>query len=680
MKFERLFQPIMINHMQLRNRIMMPAMHHLYTENGYCTPRFTEYYRRRGEGGAGLIVVGSCRFDEYGAKDNSMSLAEEDKVPGWQEFMKAMHETGAKVGVQLYHAGRYMPAKDVPCGKPALSPSATYCPYTKETAPEMRKEQIAHLLDKYAEGADRAKRAGFDAVEISMSSGYLLNQFLSPLTNLRTDEYGGSWENRCRFPLEVIRRVREAVGDDYPLILRLGGNDLVPGSCTNKENAEFAALAEPYIDLFNVTGGWHESRVPQITGDVPAGGFTYLSEGIKDKLVQGTPVSVSNRMNDPLVAENALAMGQADMVTMGRALLADPELPNKAKEGRPEQIRPCMGCNQGCLANTFFDRPICCLTNAFCGRELTIPFEKTEDPKAICVIGGGPAGMETALRAAQRGHKVVLFERKARLGGMLNLAKRTSSHEDFERLVSYYETALPLAGVKVQLNAKIDLENAETLSNLEFFDKIVVAVGGKPAECTIPMDGSVDYMTLPEVLEEEKVPGKNVVVIGASFAATSTSETLARRSSISPAQLYHLSAFHAESPEKIQELLNHSSRNITIVDKLPKIGIGYESGTAWPCMSELARLKVRKMPRTDVKKVEKGILYADSTDKEGNTKEVQIPLDTLVFAPGAHEHHELADLLREKCPQVEVREVGCCTKVGKAIDAIREGCMLGCEL
>ncbi len=673
MIYERLFQPIEINGMRLRNRIMMPAMHHLYTDQGHCTERFTEYYKKRGEGGAGLIVVGSCRFDEYGAKDNSMSLADESTLAGWQEFMKVMHQTGAKVAVQLYHAGRYMPMRDVPCGKPALSPSETFCPYTRETAPAMSHEQILEVIAKYAEGAERAKRAGFDAVEIGCNSGYLLNQFLSPITNLREDEYGGSWENRVRMPLEVIRAVREAVGEDYPIILRLGGNDLVPESCTNTEAAEFAVLAEKAgVDLFNVTGGWHQSRVPQITGDLPAGGFSYLAEGIKAKV--NVPVSCSNRVNDPLLAEKILAMGQADMVTMGRALLADPELPNKAREGRAAEIRPCMGCNQGCLANTFFDRPIECLVNPLCGRELTLTEEAVTEPKKILVIGGGPAGMECAYRAAKRGHSLVLREKADRLGGQLRLAAITSAHKDFERLIAYYEHVLEESGVVVETGCENPLEKADT------FDQIVLAVGGKGAVFTLPMDDSVQYMTVEEMLTEEKIPGKDVVLVGSSFVAATAAQTLARRSSISEEQLYHLSAFQAESPEKIRELLNSTSRNITIIDRLKKIGIGFESGVGWPCMSELARLQVKKLPRTEIQKIEKGKLYALSEDKEGNKTEITIKCDSLILTLGAHPQPELAERVKKACPSAEVFEIGNCKKTGRAIDAIREGCELGCSL
>ena len=451
MTYSRLFTPITIGNMTLKNRIVMPAMHHLYTENGYCTPRFSRYYWDRVEGGAGLIIVGSCRFDDYGAKDNSMSLRTDDTIPGWQAFTKGVHDRGGKVAVQLYHAGRYMPKKDVPCGGDALSPSATFASYTRETAPEMTREQIFELLRNYAAGARRAVEAGFDAVEISASSGYLLCQFLSPLTNLRTDEFGGSFENRCRFPLMVIETVKKALEGRVPLILRLGADDFVPGSNTLADAMAFAPLAEEKgVDLFNVTGGWHETKIPQLTGDLPRGGLSYLGKGIKS--VVKAPVMMCNRIQDPATAEKVLALGRADLVGMGRPLLADPELPNKAREGRAGEIRPCMACNQGCLANTFFDRPITCLSNARCGRELELPVEQAPVPKRILVIGGGPSGCEAAYQAARRGHRVTLMERSGALGGQLWQAAVVPARQEFFDLIRFYEENLPRLGVEIRFS------------------------------------------------------------------------------------------------------------------------------------------------------------------------------------------------------------------------------------
>ncbi|MBP1737039.1 MAG: hypothetical protein H6Q60_920 [Oscillospiraceae bacterium] len=674
MNYPRLFTPITIRQMTLKNRIIMSAMHHLYTEDGRCTPRFSEYYYCKAEGGAGLVIVGSCRFDDYGAKLNSMSLRSDDLIPGWLKFTDGMHKRGGKVAVQLYHAGRYVPEKDVPCGRPALAPSAVFCPYTKETAPEMTVDQIHEVIFNYAEGAKRAKRAGFDAVEIMAASGYLIPQFLSPVTNLRTDEYGGSWENRCRFPLEVIRAVREAVGDEYPVIFRIGGNDFIPGSNTNEEAAAFAKLAEEAgVDLFNVTGGWHESRVPQITGDVPFAGLSYLGKGIKDAV--SVPVSMANRMATPEVAEETLALGRSDLITMARALVADPEFPIKAQQGRSEEIRPCMGCNQGCLANTFFDKPIECLVNGRCGRELEFPLVKTDRPKRLLVVGGGPAGCEVALRAAERGHSVTLWEKTERLGGQMNLAAKVPAREDFLRLIAYYKTMLPRVGVSVEFSK----EATPRLIAQGGFDEVILAGGGKSSVFALPVQADcVPVYTSEQVLSGEIIPGNNVAIIGGNYMGCQLAELLARRGSISAEQLFHLSVFHAETPEKIKSLLGHSDRTVSIVEQRAKIGAGFESGTAWPVLSELKRLGVAQYFRTTVQSITAKGLICEQRDFAANSSEVFIPCDCVVLIQGSHADSDLGSALEEL--GIPARRIGNSLRIGKAMGAIQQGTELGCTI
>ena len=309
MDFTYLTKPLKVGGLTMKNRILMPAMHTLYTENGHPTPRFNEYYWRRAEGGAGLIVVGSCRFDGKGCKRNSMSLADDSDIKPWQSFTAGMRARGCPVAVQLYHAGRYMRDEDVLDPGGAVGPSAVFTPYTRQTARAMTLEELHAIVEAFAQGARRAREAGFDAVEISGSAGYLLTQFLSPLTNLREDEYGGSFENRCRFPLEVIAAVRKAVGDDYTVILRYGAHTLVPGAGGSDECREFALVAaKAGIDMLNLTGGWHESRTPQLTGDMPPAGLSYLAAAIKKAV--DIPVAMANRMGDPRQAEKAIALGR----------------------------------------------------------------------------------------------------------------------------------------------------------------------------------------------------------------------------------------------------------------------------------------------------------------------------------------------------------------------------------
>jgi 2,4-dienoyl-CoA reductase (NADPH2) len=672
MKYSRLFSPITIGTMTLKNRIVMPAMHHLYTEDGYATPRFCRYYWDRVEGGAGLIIVGSCRFDDYGAKVGSMSLRTDDTIPGWQAFTDGVHQRGGKVAVQLYHAGRYMPKRDVPCGGDALSPSATFASYTRETAPEMTREQIFQLLEDYAAGAKRAVAAGFDAVEISASSGYLLCQFLSPLTNLRTDEFGGSFENRCRFPLMVIDTVRKAIGPEVPLILRLGADDFVPGSNTLEDSTKFAPLAEAAgVDLFNITGGWHETKIPQLTGDLPRGGLSYLGKAIKAVVTK--PVMTCNRIQDPDTAEQVLALGRADLVGLGRPLVADPELPNKAKEGRVSEIRPCMACNQGCLANTFFDRPITCLVNGRCGRELELPIEKAETPKKILVIGGGPAGCETAYRAAQKGHQVTLMEQSDRLGGQLKLADIIPARQEFGELLRYYEKNLPRVGVQVLTNRTATAEDAKG------YDQVVVATGGIPNVTQLPVEpGAVPVYTSRQVLSGEVVPGKSVVVIGGSYIGCFTAQYLARQGAMDASELFFSMTNRSDTLDNITARLSRSDRQVVLLEQGKKVGFGFESGTSWPVLGDLNRLDVPFKKLSRVTAISAQGVTAQETGKDGAVTEAFYPCDTVVVASGVHPDAPLAAEIAAL--GIPVATVGNAHTLGKAIEAIRAGCELGLTL
>lgn len=669
MKFTRLFTPITIGSMTLKNRIVMPAMHHLYTEDGYNTPRFSEYYWKRVEGGAGLIIVGSCRFDDYGAKIGSMSLRTDDTIPGWKTFTDGVHQRGGKVAVQLYHAGRYMPKADVPCGGDALSPSATFASYTRETAPEMTREQIFTLIEDYAAGAKRAVQAGFDAVEISASSGYLLCQFLSPLTNLRTDEFGGSFENRCRFPLMVIEAVRKALPEGYPLLLRLGADDFVPQSNTLEDAMTFAPLAEKAgVDMFNVTGGWHETKIPQLTGDLPRGGLSYLGKGIKS--VVSVPVMMCNRIMDPVTAEELLALDKADLVGLGRPLVADPELPNKAKEDRVSEIRPCMACNQGCLANTFFDRPITCLVNGICGRELEFPVVTANAPKKLLVIGGGPAGCECACRAASRGHQVTLMEASGALGGQLRLGCVIPARQEFYELISFYEKNLPRLGVKVLLG------RTATVADARGYDKVIVATGGVPNETVLPVaPDSIPVYTARQILSGDVMPGKNVVVIGGSYIGCFTAQYLARRGAMDADNLFFSVTNNADTMEHILHRLNHSDRTVTLLEKGKKIGAGFESGTSWPVLGDLNRMGVPFKRSTLVTAITASGVDAEETKKDGSVQVLHYPADCVVVASGVHPDEGLYDALISA--GVDAVSIGNAHKLGKAIEAIRQGAEVG---
>ena len=673
MKYPRLFTPIEVKPGFVRkNRLIMPAMQHLYTDHGYCTERFKEYYYKRAEGGLAMVIVGSCRFDDYGAKDNSMSLRTDDTIPGWKEFTDGMHQRDCKVAVQLYHAGRYVPKRDVPCGGDALAPSAVYSSYTRETAPEMTVDQMKEVIANWAAAAVRAQKAGFDAVEILGSAGYLISQFLSPVTNQRTDEYGGSWENRCRFPLEVIRAVRAAVGPEYPLIFRLGAKDFIPGSNGTEEAGAFAKLAqETGIDLFNITGGWHETKVPQLPGEVPRGGLTYLAREIKKWVT--VPVIMCNRINDPAVAEETLALGRADIIGMGRPMLADPDFANKAKADRAEIIRHCVACNQGCLANTFFDKPVKCLVNGLCGREYELPEAPAENPKNILVVGGGPAGCEFAIRAAQRGHRVTLWEKTRRLGGQLNLTAKCPAKYEFASLISYYKAMLAELSVQVCFGKKGTAEEIAAGG----FDQVVIAVGGQPNHTPLPVEpeSDVTLCTGTQVLNGDVIPGQNVVVIGGSFVGCSVAHYLVRRGSLSADQLFFLAAYKGEPMDTLEKMLNETDRKVTLVEQGAKIGFGYEPGTGWPTLMDLSRLGVGQWKNSKVTSIHKGGITVERTGKDGSVSVVEVPCDTVVAASGVHPDDSLEQAVRAM--GIPVTAIGNAKRLGRAISAIGMAAELG---
>lgn len=670
MNYPRLFSPITIKPgFTLKNRIVMPAIQSGFTEDGSVGETLTAYYTARAKGGAALLIVGACRFDEAGARSNVLRLASDDDISMWQAFNKKIHAEDCKTAAQLFHAGRYVASGDNAGHTDALAPSAVYSGFSRSTPKEMTREDIAHVIAQWAAAAVRAQKSGFDAVEIIGSAGYLISQFLSPVTNQRTDEYGGSAENRRRFPLEVIRAVRAAVGADYPVFFRLSGKDFVPGSNGLDEAKAFAVEAEQAgVDVLNVTGGWHETTVPQLPGDLPRGGLHYLAAGVKS--VVSIPVVACNRINSPAVAENILAMEQADLIGMARPLLADPALPNKAKSDHPEQIRPCVACNQGCLVGAFFNRPLTCLANPLCGRE-TVLTTNLPGSGSVLVIGGGPAGCEAALRLARRGYAVTLWEKSGALGGQLRLAALCPAKQEFASLIAYYSTALAEAGVTVSFHRTATAEAVQRAG----FTRVVIATGGAANATVLPNTVSTE-----DILTGKIIPGKHVVIVGGSFKGLETARFLARSSSLSPEELFFLITEKAETPKVAAQMANACGRSITVVEQGKKIGAGYEPGVAWTVLQELHRLGVRtkKQTRLSDHRGADGMVTLTATDKEGNVTEKILPCETLVYAAGVHPDTTLLEELTAM--GISAVAAGNCAQLGRAIQAIYSGAEAGCSL
>ncbi len=660
MDFRYLSAPIQVGQLELKNRILMPAMHTVYPVDGAPSDRFREYYWRRAEGGTGLIVVGACRFDEKGARLSCMSLADDGMIAKWKPFTAGMRERGCPVAVQLYHAGRYMPENAVPDGGGAIAPSAVYTPFTRETARAMTAEEIHAVTEAWAQGARRAREAGFDAVEISASAGYLISQFLSPLTNIREDEYGGSFENRCRFPLEVIRAVRKAVGEDYTLLLRFSAHTLVQGAGGSAELRRFASLVQGEgIDLLDLTGGWHESRTPQLTEEMPVAAMEYLAEELRKEV--NIKIAMANRMSEPLAAERALVMERCDMVAMGRAIVAEPDYAKYIMAGTPEKIRPCVSCNQGCLAGTFFDKPIRCLANGLAGREHELSTKKAENTKKILVIGGGPGGMEAALRAAEKGHDVSLWERENVLGGQLTLSRALPHREKLGELLDWYARALTASSVSVCLGKEATAE--EVLSG--GFDEVILANGRDYKDIQVDIKSeTMPVYTMRELLENTPILPKRVAVIGGSFVGMETARYLAMEGAYSDATLRWMLRYGVESDECLHGYATHSSREVAVFER-GKLGAGYEAGVAWPVYADLDAFGVKLLKQTEVVCV---------TDEGVLTAEGLWPCDAVVVCPGTKEDNSLFEALDGK---ISVRRIGNAVRPGRAIDAIAAGCEAG---
>jgi 2,4-dienoyl-CoA reductase (NADPH2) len=424
-----LFEPIKVGTLEVKNRIFMPAMHMSMCHNYVVTDQLIAFYAERARGGAGIITVGYAGVDSLSANPAHIGAHSDEFLPGLTRLATAIKASGACAAVQINHAGRYNYSFFLE-GKPPVAPSAVPSRLTGEVPRELEHAEIKATINSFAETASRVKRAGFDAVEVLAGTGYLISEFLSPLTNFRTDEYGGSLENRMRFGLEVVKAVKEATGDTFPLVVRTNGNDFMPEGVGRDDLLRFAvALEAAGADALSINVGWHEASVPQIITKVPRGAFAYLSRSIKEQV--SIPVIAGHRINDPQIARKLIADDFCDMTAMGRALIADPDLPNKAQRRHEEKIVHCVACAQGCFDHLFVGKHVECLCNPKAGHELEVSGGKSTNQLNVVVVGGGAAGMAPAVSAAEKGHAVTLYEKNICLGGQLSLAGAPPGRQEF---------------------------------------------------------------------------------------------------------------------------------------------------------------------------------------------------------------------------------------------------------
>ncbi len=507
----KLFEPVNIGNVELRNRLVMPPMGtNFAAEDGSVTQRAIDYYRERARGGVGLVIVEGAYVHPLGKGSNmQMSLIDDDKIPGLSRLAKAIQAEGARAAIQLFHAGRQVSSMII--GTQPISASDVPCMLVREPPRPMTLEEIEETIEAFGEAARRIKDAGFDAVEIHAAHGYLINQFLSPLTNLRKDKYGGHFEGRTRFLVDIVQRIRKKVGKEFPIICRMNGDDYFEGGITLQEAKRIAQVVEKAgVDAIHVSGGIYDSEYGESTAPMwlPRGFMVTLAQGIKE--VVDIPIIAVGRINKVKLAEEILEKGQADLVSMGRALITDPELPKKAMEDRLEEIRPCIACNEGCLNMLLFLKSVTCILNAAVGREEEFRIKPAEKPKRVLVVGGGVGGMEFARVAALRGHHVSLYEKNNELGGQVLLASVPSYKYELKNIVPYFRHELERLGVDVHLGEEISESVIDDLDP----DVVCIATGSSTVIPNIPGIKGDNVVLATDVLADKAQVGETVVILG----------------------------------------------------------------------------------------------------------------------------------------------------------------------
>jgi len=647
----------------------MPAMHLNYSSSGFIDDLEINFYKERAKGGVGLIIVGGCAVEKRAGGPNMIMIDDDKYIDGFKRMEEIIHSYNTKLIAQLYHAGRY--AFSFVSGNKPVAPSAVYSSFSKETPKELSKEEIVEVQKHIAEAAYRVKSAGWDGVELLGSAGYLINQFLSPITNKRNDEYGGSFENRLRFPLELINLVRKYVGNDFIVGIRVSGDDFMPGSITYKENREIVKkYVENGVDYINVTGGWHETKIPQITSQVPAGAYAYLAQNIKEAIinVKNIPIFAGNRINDPIIAEQILRDEKADAVCMGRALIADPYLIQKVKKNELWNIVKCVACNQGCFDHVFLMKPIECMRNFLVSREGKYDLNrKVEKPLKVVIVGAGPAGLEAARVATILGHKVILIEKNSEIGGQVNVAFVPHGHETLKEIIDYYKNQIFHLNIELKLNTLATPELIDSLNP----DVVILATG---VEYSIPpikgVNGELgsNICFADEALAGNFPVGRNVVVVGGAATGIETAIWAAKLGAFTNETAYFLSFYNALPKEEIFKRWLRGPRNITILELLPKIGTSIGKSTRWVMIDELKMLGINVITNAKILKFEKDVV---EFEHEGSIKKLE-KIDTFILATGVNSNRTLYQQLKNQNPQYKIYLIGDCKKPRTILEAIHE--------
>ncbi|SDE51231.1 NADPH-dependent 2,4-dienoyl-CoA reductase [Streptomyces griseoaurantiacus] len=634
-RYPHLLSPLDLGFVTLPNRVLMGSMHVGLEEAEGGFARMAEFYAARARGGVGLIVTGGIapneagRPYEGGAKLTTGAEAEQHRV-----ITEAVHREGGRIALQLLHFGRYAYHQDLVAPSPLQAPISPFVPR------ELTDAEVEETIEDYVRAARLARRAGYDGVEIMGSEGYLVNEFLAAPTNRRTDRWGGPYENRMRFPVEIVRRVREAVGEDFILVYRLSMLDLVPGGSSPEEVVTLAKAVEAAgATLLNTGIGWHEARIPTIATSVPRGAFTRVTRRLMGQV--SVPLVTTNRINTPELAERVLAEGHADMVSMARPFLADPDFVAKAAADAPDTINTCIGCNQACLDHTFSGKITSCLVNPRACHETALVLAPTRRRRRIAVVGAGPAGLACAVSAAERGHEVVLYEAAGEIGGQLNVARKVPGKQEFDETLRYFRTQLRLRGVEVRLNTRAGA------GDLAEYDEVVLATGVLPRVPELPGVDHPSVLGYLDVLREGAPVGERVAILGAGGIGFDVAEFLTdggEGASSDPDTYFRhwgvdtehrtpggLTAPRRPTPPRTVHLLQR---------RTTKVGAGLGKTTGWIHRTELRQRGVTMVPGVTYRRIDDAGLHL-SVDGADRVLEV----DTIVLCTGQEPRRDLYEAL-----------------------------------
>ena len=636
--YPNMMKPLDLGFTTLKNRVLMGSMHVGLEEvpNGFA--RMAAFYAERARGGVGLIVTGGIAPNERGRPmKGGATLTTEVEAEHHRVVTDAVHKEGGKIAMQILHFGRYSYQKDL------VAPSALQAPINPYTPHALSTDEVEQTVEDFARCAGLAQHAGYDGVEIMGSEGYLINEFIAARTNRRDDAWGGSYENRMRFPVEIVRRVRARVGANFIIIYRLSMLDLVEGGSTLDEVIQLAqAIEAAGATILNTGIGWHEARIPTIATKVPRAAFAWVTQRLKGHV--GIPLVATNRINTPEVADQLLADGFCDMVSMARPFLADPDFVRKAAEGRADEINTCIGCNQACLDHTFGGKITSCLVNPRACHETELVIAPATTPKRIAVVGAGPAGLSFAVTAAERGHTVELFDAASEIGGQFNIAKKVPGKEEFYETLRYFDRQLTLRSVKVSLNTRVTANALQSGG----FDEVVLATGVTPRTPAIEGVDHHKVMGYLDVLRDNKPVGRSVAVIGAGGIGFDVTEFLTHSGtspSVDAPKFYaewgidtaygHAGGIqppHAEASPRQVHLLQR---------KESKVGDQLGKTTGWIHRTSLKAKRVGMTPGVQYQKIDDAGLHI----RVGDHEQV-LAVDNIILCAGQEPQRELYGALQ----------------------------------